>query len=248
MDINRASNSECVQTIRGILMSLGIHSWLFYGLGVGKKIRSVEPWHIFSKHPFSIQLDFSHESFGGLPASELSFLVSAAKYLNCKNVFEFGTCTGATTYNLALNTAGKVYTLDLPEGTSPALKLEHAEEEYLQGQFKTVYWSDKPERGRIQAIRQDSAQFDTKPFAGMMDLIFVDASHSYNYVLNDSQKALQMLNPRGAIVWHDYMPAWPGVIKALNELSKKIELFHIKGTSLVIHLSPKLSREMLRNN
>lgn len=225
-------------------MGLGIHSWLFYGLGAGKKIPSVEPWGIFSKQSFRISLDFSHESFGGLPASELSFLISLAAYLNCQNVFEFGTCTGATTYNLALNIPGRVYTLDLPEGEQTELKLDHAETEYLAGQFQKVYWQDKPEKSRIIAIQEDSAKLDTGPYKEKMDLVFVDASHSYDYVLNDSQKALQMLHSRGAIVWHDYMPAWKGVIRALNELSSRLPLFHIKGTSLVLYLSPALSAEL----
>lgn len=225
-------------------MGLGIHSWIFYGLGIGKKIPSVEPWQIFSERSFQIHLDFSHESFGGLPVSELGFLVSLAKYLNCQNVFEFGTCTGATTYNLALNIPGKVYTLDLPEEAQPELKLDHAEKEYLDGQFRKVYWKDKPEKNQIIALQEDSAKFDTGPYKGKMDLVFVDASHSYEYVLNDTRKALELLHQRGAIVWHDYMPAWKGVIKALNEFSNTIRLFHIRGTSLVLYLSPALAKEL----
>ena len=43
-----------------------------------------------------------------------------------------------------------------------------------------------------------------------MDFIFVDGSHSYDYVLNDSRKALSLLRGgKGIILWHDY-PGWTG--------------------------------------
>ena len=69
-----------------------------------------------------------------------------------------------------------------------------------------------------------------------MDFIFVDGSHSYEYVLNDSDKARKLLRDgRGVIVWHDYGD-WDGVTKALNELYSAGGDFkgvkHISGTPL----------------
>ena len=54
-------------------------------------------------------------------------------------------------------------------------------------------------------------------------------------VENDTNKAFKMLSPQGVIVWHDYKPDAPDVFKYLNELSKTIELIHIKDTDLVLH-------------
>ena len=54
-----------------------------------------------------------------------------------------------------------------------------------------------------------------------MDFVFVDASHAYEYVLNDSRIALNLLRQgKGIILWHDYNRPewWPGVLKALNRL------------------------------
>ncbi len=68
-----------------------------------------------------------------------------------------------------------------------------------------------------------------------MDLVFVDGCHHYEFVLCDSQNALNMISPDGVVIWHDYASYEPGVVRALNELAKVVPLVHIAGTSLVIH-------------
>ena len=70
-----------------------------------------------------------------------------------------------------------------------------------------------------------------------MDFIFVDGSHAYDYVMNDSMIALKLLKEgKGVILWHDYI-GWVGVRKALSKLYERGGVFkdmkHIKGTSLV---------------
>jgi Methyltransferase domain len=56
----------------------------------------------------------------------------------------------------------------------------------------------------VTQIRMDSAKFDPEPCAGIMDLIYIGASHSYSAVKNDTEKALRMLAPSGVIVWDGY--------------------------------------------
>jgi hypothetical protein len=53
--------------------------------------------------------------------------------------------------------------------------------------------------------------------------------------MSDTEKALKMIAPGGIILWHDYRGPrqTQDVFKALNLLSKKMKLFHIKETSLV---------------
>ena len=68
--------------------------------------------------------------------------------------------------------------------------------------------------------------------------MFVDASHAYRYVINDSLVALQLLAPRGGtIVWHDY-GRWDGVTRAINDLRSKHPDFRnvvkVKGTTLAV--------------
>jgi Methyltransferase domain len=49
------------------------------------------------------------------------------------------------------------------------------------------------------------------------DMVFVDASHAYEYVKGDTERALSLLKPDGLLIWHDY-GEWPGVTQALNGL------------------------------
>jgi hypothetical protein len=50
----------------------------------------------------------------------------------------------------------------------------------------------------------DSASFDFSPFAGAVDLFFIDGAHSYEYVRSDTLRALQCVRPGGVIAWHDF--------------------------------------------
>lgn len=218
-------------------MGLGIRAWLFFERGVGKKIRSYEQHEILPGQAFDLRLCVSSLAFGGISPAESVFVSSMALHLKARNAFEFGTCTGLTTVNLARHVSERVYTLDLPrEKASPQLPTVNAEQEYMRIKTEDLFWHGKPESGKIVSLHGDSATFDYSPYRGKMDLVFVDASHSYEYVKNDSEKALSLLGPKGAVIWHDYTPPWPGVIRGLNELSSRIPLVHLRGSSLVVYV------------
>jgi predicted O-methyltransferase YrrM len=70
-----------------------------------------------------------------------------------------------------------------------------------------------------------------------MDLIFIDGSHAYSYVMSDTEKALKMLKKGGIVLWHDYRGTReaPDVFRALNELAEKLPIVHIAGTSLAAY-------------
>ena len=56
------------------------------------------------------------------------------------------------------------------------------------------------------------------------DFIFVDGSHKKDYVLFDIEYCLQLISPKGIIVFHDYeYEETPGVTNAINEKITDIE-------------------------
>jgi len=179
--------------------------------------------------------------FGGTSDSEAWIISVLAK--DSKNIFEFGTCTGKTTYLMAANSPeeAKVTTLTLaPDQIKSYDKNENdskaAIEDALQESIFTKFlYSSTPEEKKITQLFGDSKLFDETPYTKMMDLIFIDGSHAYSYVLSDSEKALKMIAPGGIILWHDYRGPrqTQDVFKALNQLSEKIPLVHIRDTSLV---------------
>lgn len=162
-------------------------------------------------------------------------------------MFEFGTCTGRTAYLWARNAPpdSKVFTLTLPpwglddyraEQGDAARALKAATDE---SQFASFVYTGTPEEKKIVQLYSDSKSFDESPYHGSCDLIFIDGSHAYSYVKNDTEKALRMVKPGGLVLWHDYQSphkrATRGVFRHLKELSGRLKLRHIKGTSLVVY-------------
>lgn len=196
---------------------------------------------------------------GGISELESCFLCAAAKAAASDpvRIFEFGTCTGKTTYLLALNArvgvaggaAGgepHVTTLTLapdqvatyqkaggddPRDTHAAIK---------ESAFTRFYYSGTAMEPRITQLFGDSKTFDTAGHEGAYDLVFVDGSHAKSYVESDSQRAMRMVKPGGLVAWHDYRGPWRarGVWSTLNDLAKTHELRLIKGTSIVVWRRP----------
>ena len=51
-----------------------------------------------------------------------------------------------------------------------------------------------------------------------LDAVFIDADHSYEAVKMDIQNWMPKVRKGGILAGHDYNSAWPGVIKAVNEI------------------------------
>jgi hypothetical protein len=163
-------------------------------------------------------------------------------------MFEFGTCTGRTTYLWARNSPRKarVYTLTL--NPAHARYYKPAAEDDAQDQSDALaetsseryLYTGTDVEHKITQLYGDSKTFDASQFLQACDLVFVDGSHARSYVASDSEKALQMVKPGGLILWHDYRGPHrsSGVFETLNELGKRIPLMHIEGTSLVLHRAP----------
>jgi hypothetical protein len=179
---------------------------------------------------------------GNVTDRELVVICRMVRNLEPAIMFEFGTFDGRTTLNMAVNSRrdAVVYTLDLPRSS-----IESASSPIHRDEMR---YADKPESGdrfrgtaaenRIVQLYGDSGTFDFTPYRGDVDLVFVDGSHTFDYVVNDSLRALQMLRlSGGTILWHDY-GRWDGVTAALNQLRRKhssfADLRRITGTTLAV--------------
>ena len=126
-------------------------------------------------------------------------------------IFEIGTYRGRTTRLLATaSPKAIVHTLDLPPALMQAGGCFQRSDSNLIG---TSFQKDPAVRSRILQHFGDSRTFDFRPFHGQVDLVFVDASHAYEAVLNDSLRAFDMIRDSGTVLWDDYHPAHgPGVM------------------------------------
>lgn len=217
-------------------MKTGIKTFCFYNIGLGKKVPTIDPSSLFPSKNITVSLESEGRTCGGLSPQDGLWLITLAAHMRCSTVFEIGTCSGKTAYNLALNIPGMVYTLDLPpDATTTLLPVENQDRAFMGLKNHEKYWLGKLSANRIIPLYGDSASYDFSLYHKRMDLVFVDGAHSYDYVCKDSESALAMIRDRGVIAWHDYAPCWPGVVRALNKLALKIPLCHLRGTSLVIH-------------
>ncbi len=180
---------------------------------------------------------------GNISLAEITVLSKLVKRYNPKRLFEIGTFDGRTTLNLAANASAEaeVYTLDLPKNklSETNLPLEVGEEKYIDKETSGARFLATDCLQKITQLYGDSATFDFSPFFNTVDFIFIDGSHSYEYVLHDSRLALKLLRSgQGVILWHDYSKTWwTGLTTALNEMYSAGKEFkniqHIEGTSLV---------------
>jgi len=224
-----------------------------------------KPWAIPRKTPAEFDPVFAPGPFGPTLETEVHFLggdgagvkggtndmeawVLAVLAKRANALFEFGTCTGKTTYLWARNSppGARVTTLTLaPEGLGEYVAGEGDDPKATgwalgESRFTRFLYSGTDVEHKVTQLYGDSKAFDETPFVDSCDLIFVDGSHAYSYVLSDSRKALRMVRPGGVVLWHDYGgPAWAAdVYRALNELSAHVPLEHIEGTKLVAYRKP----------
>jgi predicted O-methyltransferase YrrM len=182
----------------------------------------------------SIKLKEFKGTWGGVSLTEILLLCWLAQQRRPRIILEIGTFQGITTLNLALNSpAGtKVLTVNLPVmhdstrfyQTDPELSLQRP---------RSNLWKDYGVENKITQILSDTAELAPNQLPENIDMIFIDGSHSHEYVSNDTELALNILSPKGMIVWHDYDPLSP-VHKYLNELANSRLLTHIIGTTLVL--------------
>lgn len=177
---------------------------------------------------------------GNISLLELTVIAKMVRFSNPQNIFEIGTFDGRTALNAAANCSptARVYTLDLPQEDlrRTRLPLASGDHEHIKKDRPGSKFLGTDLQSKITQLLGDSAAFDFSRFYNSMDFIFIDGSHSYQYVLNDSKVALRLLRAgKGVILWHDYAVS-PGVTRALNEmftLAKEFQgLRHIEHVSL----------------
>jgi predicted O-methyltransferase YrrM len=179
---------------------------------------------------------------GNVSLLELVVINTLVASLSPKVLFEIGTFDGRTTLNITANSdrSSKTFTLDLhrEELSKTSYALDKEDIKYANKLVSGQRFANTPWNNKIVQLFGDSAKYDFSPYHDKTGFIFIDGSHSYEYVKNDTAVALKLATNPAFIVWHDYQPFWSGVISHLDELYKQggvfTELKHIEGTSLVV--------------
>lgn len=183
-----------------------------------------------------------HSQMENIRPIEAQVMATLVTHLRPKTIFEMGTYNGFSTMHLLKNAPedAVIYTLDLPPDRS-SLNL-HSELREAHKDLKNIelnksrLFSFDSDRARIRELFGDSMHFDFSPYLGKIDLVFIDASHSYSYVKSDSEHAFQMLTARGIILWHDYDFIHPSIYKLVNELALHKKIYYIERTRFALYV------------
>lgn len=178
---------------------------------------------------------------GYIDDHQRSIIAALVGALGAQTFFEIGTSLGRTAWTVAHhNPELQIWTLDVAPAESvdhTALELGADDRAYFRPPDRCgEAFKGTAESGRITQLWGDSATFDYAPYAGRMDFVYVDGAHSYDYVRSDSQRALELLSPRGTIVWDDYVTG-PGVYQYLGELAPSLgePIYHLIDTRMAIY-------------
>ena len=160
-------------------------------------------------------------------------------FIRPKRIFEIGTASGQGTLLMARQAPeASIDTLDLG-ATPPALGVQADEPPWSEAASIGEAYRGSEHADHITQHLGDSATFDYAPFAGRIDLVFVDGAHTYEYARSDSRNALSLLTPGGVVVWDDCNYRNPGVSRALHELYRSgTDVYRVHGTRFAVHRSP----------
>lgn len=190
---------------------------------------------------------------GSMTITEISSLCHLVAARNPRKVLEIGSFRGLTTLNIVMNAPeAEIHTLDLPPNFDPAeTKFVNNDASVIRSRG-VYYYEQREEATRIRQHYGDTATFNYKEIGGGVDFCLIDAAHSYEYVRNDTAKALPLMASDGLMLWHDYgrndfmadpENAW-GVTRFLREIADT-GVGILQGTSLGILLLTEDAREKL---
>lgn len=156
------------------------------------------------------------------PLIDVFVLLKAAQGFDSRRILELGSYRGDTARLLAENTSS--------ETTICAVDVDPRH---------GASYRDLPVANRIRrkvgAISESLFEPDEK-----YDLIFVDANHDFDSVVNDTQIAFAHLAEAGVVLWHDYhhesyFHGMAGVPEALKIFASQRPIVAIRGTHLAMH-------------
>lgn len=190
---------------------------------------------------------------GSMTISEISSLCHIVAAHQPKKVLEIGSFRGLTTLNIAMNAPrAEIHTLDLPPNFDPAGTVFENNDTNIIASRGFYYYQGREEERRICQHYGDTATFDYGQIGAGVELCLIDAAHSYQYVRNDTAKALPLMADSSVLLWHDYGrndflaspdDAW-GVTRFLHEIADA-GVGILQGTSLGYLLITEESRDHL---
>lgn len=151
--------------------------------------------------------------------SEITLFLKLIKRDQPITILEIGTANGGTLFlfSRTTNQAAHIISVDLPIGF-----MGHLYSIVRLFFFKTIPLSGQ----KLNLVRADSQQLKTKERiekilqGKQVDLLYIDADHSYEGVKKDFTLYSQLVKPDGIIAFHDIVYHPPGTVTHLAEVDR----------------------------
>jgi hypothetical protein len=179
----------------------------------------------------SIEAAYSYVE-GSLPLCDLLALLSLLVSRSPKTILEIGTFNGYTTRLMALNLpSAEIHTIDLPENFEERGAGLQKDDWHLISTRRVGHeYRTDPAITSVTQHFGDTAEYSF-PHA---EAVFIDGSHTYEYVRNDTERALTFPGTK-VLMWHDCNETHPDVMRWLIEMIHDGHAVqHIQGTSLAV--------------
>jgi predicted O-methyltransferase YrrM len=158
---------------------------------------------------------------GWTSPEELKFLAESAR--NKTSIVEIGVWKGRSTKVLLEASEGFVHAVDHFKGTDKdgdpwsgiLAKEQDVKAKFMEnvGHYPNLRLHEMPSK-------EASMFFED----GDVDMVFIDGDHTYRGVKGDIDTWLPKIKKGGLICGHDYGVEWPGVVQAVNEKFKDVEV------------------------
>lgn len=172
---------------------------------------------------------------GWMSEAELAWLAGVATGSHC--IVELGCYLGRSTRALVDNTSGHVHAIDdwLGVREDPCYNPDDPLFPPDPRPLIVAFMANMADVSDDKLIvhRQDHA---TATIAHTPDFVFIDGSHDEDSVRRDVTRWHPQVAPRGIMAGHDYYDAYPGLVRAVDELLVGVET--IPGTTLWVWRHP----------
>lgn len=172
----------------------------------------------------------------GIPGWTTNEELEALKKFAAKSdsIVEIGSHKGRSAKVLLEHCKGDVYCVDLWDGYVEMGNNGTREPIFKGDEVYQEFMGNVGHYPNLHVMRGDSVVM-AKSFNGKhVDMVFIDGNHAYGGVKADIQAWMPKCDK--IICGHDYSPNWPGVMQAVNESFKEVNVF---GTIWWVELEAK---------
>lgn len=212
-------------------------------------LRSVGWWDLIRKFSVDESLVLNGASWhdGSTIPIERVLIAQLMLFFKPKTALEVGTYRGDTTRLLVdhLPAGGALYTIDLPPEMGSATVTSMTDAPLIESRSPRQGYSGHPRAADVRQVLGSTFDASTwEQIPGNIEFAFVDASHSYAAVKNDTQWVRRKTARDAVILWHDYISGESpqnGVGRFIREQMKlDNEIFVCAETRLAMRLPARL--------